>query len=262
MNGVHILMEKPLARTPREADEIIRVVRQSRSKTGSRCFLMVAENFRFKPSVRKARRLMEDGVVGKLKHVRVKTLTLASHGGWRRSQENMGGGAFIDGGIHWVDTVLYWAGPAKNVYAVAGPKTNENVPFEDTIHVLSEHENGVVGELTHSWGVPGPGMFQFSSINGSKGTLYIENHGYFLYSTGNRRRFFFSQIKDWAGFVGMQEEFCRAVDRELFTGKDGVSPDNETPKLEMSGEEGRRALEFVSAAYQSFQEGRRVILGS
>ena len=58
----------------------------------------------------------------------------------------------------------------------------------------------------------------------------------------------------------MQKEFCRAVNCELSAGEGGIGSQGETPKLEMGGEEGRSALEFVSAAYRSFQEGRRIIL--
>ncbi|MFQ5693190.1 MAG: Gfo/Idh/MocA family protein [Nitrospinota bacterium] len=266
-HGVHVLMEKPIGRTLEEADEIIRAVREAKPKAGGRCVLMVAENFRFKPSVRKARRLIQSGVVGRVKCVRVKVAALARHEGWRTEASRMGGGALVDGGIHWVDTLLYWAGPPKRVYAVQGPKTRDNVPVEDTVHVLAEHEGGVVSELTHSWGIPSPGRVQFSSISGTEGTLYVENHGYFLCLTGARRRFFFSPLRDWAGF-GMHAEFLRAVRRRVSDSPppppspsplphDGPDADDSEP--EMSGAEGRRSLAFVLAAYRSIREGRAVV---
>ncbi len=258
--GVHVMMEKPIGRTLEEADEIIRAVRAAKPKAGGRCVLMVAENFRFKPSVRKARRLIEAGAVGRVKCARVKIAGISRHGGWRTDAERMGGGALLDGGIHWVDTLLCLAGAAKKVYAVRGPKTREGVPVEDTVHVVSEHEGGVVGELTHSWGIPAPGKVQFSSVSGTEGTLYIENHGYFLYLAGKKRRIHLSPMRDWAGFTAMHAEFLRVVRARQSAMSAGEVSTAETEEVEMSGAEGRRALAFVLAAYRSFREGRAVEL--
>ena len=258
--GVHVMMEKPIGRTLEEADEIIRAVRAAKPKAGGRCVLMVAENFRFKPSVRKARRLIEAGAVGRVKCARVKIAGISRHGGWRTDAERMGGGALLDGGIHWVDTLLCLAGAAKKVYAVRGPKTREGVPVEDTVHVVSEHEGGVVGELTHSWGIPAPGKVQFSSVSGTEGTLYIENHGYFLYLAGKKRRIHLSPMRDLAGFTAMHAEFLRVVRARQSAMSAGEVSTAETEEVEMSGAEGRRALAFVLAAYRSFREGRAVEL--
>lgn len=259
-HGVHVLMEKPMGRTLEEADEIIRTVGEAKPKVGQRCVLMVAENFRFKPSVRKARRLVESGAVGEVKFVRVKSISFARHGGWRTQLERMGGGALLDGGVHWVDTVLYWAGPPNRIYAVRGPKTHGEVPLEDTVHVLTEHEGGVISELTHSWGTPSPGRAQFSSISGTEGTLYVENHGYFLYLAGKKRKLFFSPLRDAAGFASMHAEFFRAVAHQIGAAKSGNGPPEKDAEPEMSGAEARRNLAFVLAAYRSIQEGRPVSL--
>ena len=259
-HGVHVLLEKPIGRTLEEADEVIRAVREAKPKIGGRCVLMVGENFRFKPSVRKARRLVESGVVGRVKSVRVKISGFAKRGGWRSEPDRMGGGALLDGGIHWVNTVLYWAGPPKKVYAVRGPKTRDNVPLEDTVHVLAEHEGGVVSELSHSWGIPSPGKVQFSSISGTEGTLYVENHGYFLSLFGNKRRIYFSPLRDWTGFGAMHAEFHRSVSRQISPASSGKDSAAGGPEPEMSGPEARRDLAFVLAAYRSIEEGRAVTL--
>lgn len=259
-HGVHVLIEKPIGRTLEEADEIIGSVGRAKPKAGERCVLMVAENFRFKPSVRKASRLIRSGVVGRVKYVRVKSSGYGKQGGWRSDLARMGGGALLDGGIHWVDTVLCWAGPLKRVYALQGPRTRDDVPLEDTVHVLAEHEGGVVSELSHSWAVPSPGRIQFSSISGTEGTLYVENHGYFLCLAGRKKRVFFSPLRDWPGFVGMHAEFFRVVSRQV-SGRDSDGRrDAEDLEPEMSGAEGRRDLAFVLAAYRSIREGRPIAL--
>jgi predicted dehydrogenase len=258
--GVHVLMEKPIGRTLEEADEIIRALQDAKPKIGNRCILMVAENFRYKPSVRKAKRLIDSGIVGQVKSVRVKISGFARHGGWRADVNRMGGGALLDGGIHWVDTLLYWAGPPRRVFAMRGEKTRDNVPLEDTVHVLTEHEGGIISELSHSWGIPSPGRFQFSSISGTEGTLYVENHGYFLWLTGNRKKLLTSPLRDWPGFTAMHEDFHRVVNHQFRAAAKNGHPAPADLDPETSGLEGRRALAFVLAVYRSFQEGRGITL--
>jgi predicted dehydrogenase len=101
---------------------------------------------------------------------------------------------------------------------------------------------------------------QFSSVSGTEGTLYIENHGYFLYLAGKKRRIHLSPMRDWAGFTAMHAEFLRVVRARQSAMSAGEVSTAETEEVEMSGAEGRRALAFVLAAYRSFREGRAVEL--
>lgn len=239
-HGKDVLLEKPIARSLPEADAIIRRAREAG------IHLMVAENFRFKPSVIKARRLIEEGAIGRLKFIHVKSVSLATHGGWRSEEGRMGGGALIDGGIHWVNTLTTLGGRAKSVFALEAPHSQPNVPREDSILLLVELEGGAVGEVVHSWGVPSPGRFQFTVVSGTEGNLYIENHGFFLFLTGKKRRLYPCGIRDSRGFRGMYQEFLKSREEKR------------APLT--SGEEARRDLALVLAAYESARSGKKVLL--
>ncbi len=240
VHGKDILLEKPIARSLPEADAMIRRADEAG------VLLMVAENFRFKPSVLKAKQLIEQGAVGALKFVCVKTLYLATHAGWRSDENRMGGGALIDGGIHWVNTLTTLGGKARSAFALEAPRTRPNVPREDSMIMLADLGDGVAGELVHSWGVPSPGRFQFSVVSGTEGSLYIENHGFFLFLSGKRRRVYPCPLRDRRGFRAMYQEFAQSL-------RERRSP-------LMSGEAARQDLAFVLAAYESAKTGGKVSL--
>ena len=63
-SGKHVLCEKPLARTPDECKSIFKAA----EKSGR--FLATGFNYRFYPSVHKARALLDAGVIGELNHIR------------------------------------------------------------------------------------------------------------------------------------------------------------------------------------------------
>ena len=79
---------------------------------------LVAENHRFRPSVRAIEALLERGDLGVLKRIRINVMgrTALAPGDWRAQAESMGGGPFIDGGIHRVNVMLtYGGGGARHV---------------------------------------------------------------------------------------------------------------------------------------------------
>ena len=63
--GKHVLLEKPIARTVAEAEEIIQEAQQAGVN------LMVAENYRFMAVVRQAKELIEAGAIGHLRVVQL-----------------------------------------------------------------------------------------------------------------------------------------------------------------------------------------------
>src|SRR5688572_18502139 len=62
--GKHVLCEKPLARSPAECRAITDTARESG------LFLATGFNYRFYPSMRRARELLDSGIIGALDHIR------------------------------------------------------------------------------------------------------------------------------------------------------------------------------------------------
>ena len=110
--GKHVLCEKPLANTLAEA-EAMKAAADAAYPRGARA--MVGFNYRRVPALALARRLVEQGRIGPLRHVRAVYLQdwLADPEApmtWRMRAERAGSGALGDLGAHVVDLARYLTG--------------------------------------------------------------------------------------------------------------------------------------------------------
>src|SRR5208283_2666101 len=110
--GKHVLCEKPLANTLAEAEAMAAAAARAASN-GVRA--MVGFNYRRVPAIALARRLITDGRIGTLRHVRAAYLQdwltdVAVPLTWRLQAERAGSGALGDIGAHAVDLAQYLSG--------------------------------------------------------------------------------------------------------------------------------------------------------
>ncbi|MEG8278154.1 Gfo/Idh/MocA family protein [Streptomyces sp. AHA2] len=119
--GKHVLCEKPLANTVEEATSMARAAEEA---YGRGQIAMVGFNYRRVPATALARRMVADGRLGRLRHVRVTYLQdwlvdpqfpLT----WRLRREQAGSGSLGDLGAHIVDLAQYLVGePLAGVSAL------------------------------------------------------------------------------------------------------------------------------------------------
>ncbi|MDX3094664.1 Gfo/Idh/MocA family oxidoreductase [Streptomyces sp. ME01-24h] len=110
--GKHVLCEKPLANSVAEAEAMAAAAERAAARGQ---VAMVGFNYRRVPAVAYARRLIADGRVGTIRHVRVTYLQdwLVDPDfplTWRLKREHAGSGALGDLGAHAVDLAQYLAG--------------------------------------------------------------------------------------------------------------------------------------------------------
>ncbi|MER7577650.1 Gfo/Idh/MocA family oxidoreductase [Streptomyces sp. NPDC126514] len=110
--GKHVLCEKPLANSVAEAEAMVAAAEAAR---GRGQLAMVGFNYRRVPALAYARRLIAEGRLGTLRHVRVTYLQdwLVDPDfplTWRLQREHAGSGALGDLGAHIVDLAQYLAG--------------------------------------------------------------------------------------------------------------------------------------------------------
>ncbi|MDT8915955.1 Gfo/Idh/MocA family oxidoreductase [Amycolatopsis sp. PS_44_ISF1] len=110
--GKHVLCEKPLANTLAEAEAMAAAAAKARER-GVRS--MVAFNYRRVPALAHARRLVESGALGEIRHVRSVYLQdwlsdPRSPMTWRLRKEQAGSGALGDLGAHIVDAAQFVTG--------------------------------------------------------------------------------------------------------------------------------------------------------
>ena len=121
--GKHVLCEKPLANTLAEAEAMTAAAARAASR-GVRS--MVGFNYRRVPAIALARRLVEQGRIGALRHVRAAYLQdwltdAAVPLTWRLQAERAGFGALGDIGAHAVDLAQYLSG--EHLTGVSGLTT-------------------------------------------------------------------------------------------------------------------------------------------
>ena len=118
---MHVLVEKPLARTYAEGLEMVRAAERNDR------VLQVMFNQRFRPDVQVMKRFIDEGGLGDIYHAKSRWLRRSGIPGrgrkWFVSRELAGGGPLIDLGVHMLDMALYSMGEPR-VEAVSGAAYN------------------------------------------------------------------------------------------------------------------------------------------
>jgi len=229
--GKHVVLEKPPL--PRAAD--FAVVEDAARAAGKRVF--VAENYFYKPVLRRLRALLADGVVGDPLFVHVNAIKKQKvpDGDWRGDPAMALGGTLYEGGIHWID---FMANLGLEVTSVRGfrPRPAPGAPLERSMMIGFDYREGAVGMLSCSWEVPTTFFgLRLSKIYGRKGTITFESNGLWVLAHGTRTRPYLPGVRDLSGARAMMADFVAAW-------RDGREP-------ELTFARARRDLELIEQAY-------------
>lgn len=199
--GKHVIVEKPAF--PRSSD--FAAVREAAARADRR--VLVAENYFYKPLRAELERTIRSGELGEPLFVRVHASKLQRAAGWRAEGE--GGGALLEGGIHWVHLM---AGLGLTVGRVTGYRAGGGRLADESAIVVFEYEEGPVGTLAYSWRVPSPlrGL-RVSQILGTGGTATFESNGLFLLVRGSRLRLRQPGVRDISGYRAMFRDFVSCL---------------------------------------------------
>ena len=155
-----------------------------------------------------------------------------------------GGGALLEGGVHWVNLLAGIGGNITEVVAAQTRGTHDLIaPVEDSLELLARFENGSVGKMLHSWhSVNRIGGLGRSKIYGTEGNIAFESNGIYVLVFGKRKRLRFPGFLDLMGYRGMLRHFVDCV-------REGTEP-------RMSLALARRDMEIIDAAYRSLESGK------
>ncbi|MFB6090999.1 MAG: Gfo/Idh/MocA family protein [Halobellus sp.] len=193
--GTHVLCEKPLGHTLDAAERMAAAARSSEATAG------VAFNYRFVPAIRYARRLVEEGFLGDLRHVRATYLQdwlvdPDAPWSWRNDEETAGSGALGDLGAHSLDLARFLTG--EDVARLSGhlqtfvderpvegsggdgdsdeysdPETRP-VTVDDAYTAQVEFESGATGLFEASRTAPGRTNANEIELNGTGGSIRFD----------------------------------------------------------------------------------------
>ena len=191
-HGKHIFLEKPFSVSLEQA----RAMLAAAEKAGVVTY--VNHNYRRVPAVRLAKKLIDDGFVGRLFHWRSTYLQdwivdPAFPLTWHLRRETAGYGAHGDLGSHSVDLARYLIGDvaavtgmtanfiterplpgagAATFTAGSGESTESGpVTVDDASFFIAEFDNGVLGSFEVSRFAPGRKNYNYFEIYGSEGSI-------------------------------------------------------------------------------------------
>lgn len=168
--GKHIVCEKPLARTTRQAREMLAACHAAGAQ------LLVAHVVRYFPEYGLAKNRVLRGEVGKVGLIRLSRRSarpLKPADNWFFNEE-MSGGVLMDLMIHDYDFARWVAGDVASVHA---RKVATHYPDAQTDYgiVTLKHRGGAISHVTGTWAYPPPGFRTRIEITGDAGHIEFDS---------------------------------------------------------------------------------------
>lgn len=251
----HIVVEKPMALTLNDADEMIRVCDEQGIK------LFVVKQNRWNLPVQKLKEVLDQKRFGRLTMgtVRVRWCRRQDYydqASWRGTWA-FDGGVIANQASHHVDLLEWLMGPVESVVAM-GRTALANVETEDTAIGLVRFRSGALGVIEATTATRPLDLEGSVSILGERGSVEIAG-------------FAVNEIRTW------KFEQQSAADEEVIKNF-SVNPPNvygfghkaylehvvecirHSKAALVDGLEGRKSLELICAMYESMETGREVFL--
>jgi D-apiose dehydrogenase len=260
-HGQHVLCQKPMARSMKDAEAIVAACRVAGVK------LMVHQNFRFQPFSQHLKKMIDAGALGNVFYCRIfhrvlfspEALPVAERDGKRpvlQHQPSYVGDdrlVLLHMVIHHLDTARYLLGEPARLYANT-LRLNDNKPGENHAVILLEYADKVC-YIEESWVTRGDELIGFR-LEGDKGSVEILNERFRYYkSDGSCEESTLSamfpgysmQTLDNYSFRLVQQHFVDCV------------VNNQIPMT--SGEDNLKTLALVLKGYESAENHQAIRLG-
>lgn len=183
-NGIHVLVEKPIAVHAKDAHKMIDAYKAARSEhpelVFAAMFMMRTYGFWIK-----IKDLIDSGEIGRLVRTTwimtswFRTQAYYNSGGWRATWAGEGGGVLMNQCPHNLDLYQWLVGMPQRVRGFATLGKYHNIEVEDEVTAYFEHENGMVGHfITSTAESPGTNRLE---IVGEYGKLVYEDDRLIFY---------------------------------------------------------------------------------
>lgn len=245
--GKHVIVEKPMALSIKDADTICEMAKKYNRK------VTVCHQNRFNRPVQKLREALEKGRFGKIVHAVAnirwnRNDEYYKQASWRGTWEQ-DGGTLMNQGIHNIDLLQWMMGPVERLYAETDTFLR-NIEAEDMGAAVLRFKSGAIGIIEGSACIYPRNLEETLSIFGEKGTVRIGGVA-------------LNKIIDWKFDDGLddEEEVKKEVNYEdpntvygyghtpLY--KDFIEAILEDKEPYITAEEGKKAVEIVLGIYKS-----------
>lgn len=255
-HGVNVIIEKPMAMSIEDANEIIRRSEEKGVKVSA------CHQNRFNVAVQQMRKALEAGRFGKLSHGSI-------HVRWNRNQDYydqarwrgtwaQDGGALMNQCIHGID-LLRWmmGGEIEEVYGVTRQQFHHYLEAEDIGMAVVKFKNGAVATIEGTTNVYPKNLEETLYLFGENGTVKLGGK-----STNNIDVWDFAdETEEDSKNKGLEEATSNVYGNghtSLYADVIDAIKNDRKPYVDAYA--GKNALELVLAIYKSQKEGRPVKL--
>ncbi|MBN2302596.1 MAG: Gfo/Idh/MocA family oxidoreductase [Lentisphaerae bacterium] len=262
--GKHILCEKPLATSVKDAREVIDVC----NKEGVKLFY--AEDWCFAPALQRVVQIVKEGAIGDVAYVKAKECHCGTHSPFAKNAKTCGGGSLIHLAIHPIGWALHFlSDQGRNKVVEVIGKTNAG-ESDNYVHKDNTGEDWAIGIMKFAGGqhafvegnyVTVGGMDDKVEIYGTEGLIKVDltfgspinvysrpGYSYAIEKTDNTLGWTKPAVDEFYN-LGYVAELAYVVDCVLSI-KD--------PMYGVSGPAGLACLEIIDAMYRSNKEGRTI----
>lgn len=240
-SGAHVVLEKPMALSTEEAEEINKTAAEKNRKIAV-CYVS-----RFFPHVQDAHKRLQEGSFGNVLHVSAdvywnRNNEYYTQAPWRGTWEK-DGGTLMNQCTHSIDLAAWFLNsPPESVYGVTR-RYLRPIEAEDFGTAIIQCENGAVGTVKGTVDVFPKNLYTELHIIGEKGTVVFEGTH-------------MEKVRTWL-FEG--EEWYEPSEDNRLTGHAAVYADliealRSDREPFINGEEGKKSLDIVLGIYKSMKE--------
>jgi len=265
--GKHVICEKPIAATLKQADDMIEAAKRSNR------FLLIGQSDRFLPLTIHAKKLLDSGELGKLLVGRNAHRFDNPYEKWMMNPRHpkyyweQGGGPIIDSGIHGADLLNWFFGDEPVSVLAKGVVYPPALPFFTSAHIHVTYSNGGHGIIQVDRATKNyPQYERYLELVGTKKNIWgFENsyrqqvivmHGTSLdelYYGRPNPTYRPTAHKQFIEYLPTPSQLYLELRSFIDTIRDGKSPP-------IKPEEARLALEICIAAEKSARSGKEIEL--
>ncbi|MFV0592286.1 MAG: Gfo/Idh/MocA family protein [Draconibacterium sp.] len=268
--GANVLVEKPLASTLADSDEMISACKKHGVKLG-----VISQRRWYKP-VKRIKNAIEEGKIGKPVFGTVNILGWRDKAyydadAWRGTWKMEGGGVLVNQAPHQLDILLWYMGEIDEVYGVWKNLNHPYIEVEDTAVAIIKFKNGGIGNLIVSNSTK-PGIYGKVHVHGDNGaSVGVQTDGGAMFIAG-MSGILEPPVNDIWTIPGEEQylnqwkeedsAFFQSVDPTVYYMKKQIEDflaalsNNAEPLV--SGEEGRKTVELFTAIYRSTRDNQPI----
>jgi UDP-N-acetyl-2-amino-2-deoxyglucuronate dehydrogenase len=243
--GKHVVCEKPLGPTLPECDRMLAAAERAGRK------LFPVHNRVYSQAIERMGEIVREGGIG--------DVVLAQTTGFEApptvqtwlATPRGGGGVLMSQAVHPMYALRWLLGDVARVSCLFGDRRVVDMSAEDTAVVLLKFTNGIAAEMTCTFGIAHGPLDHSIAFHGRDGYLNMTHQRLYaisprMFGDTEQHEIPMAETDHASAFRRMWEDYAH-----------GILDDVPTRQV---GEDGKRAVEIVQAAYRSNQTGQTVDL--